>query len=163
MKLAFCQKLAIFLLLLLPVSLEAQNGLLMLYGKVVNDMQSIGEVRVEVISAKNDTIWDFVTPRNGSYKVNIPLGEVYTIEFNKEGYFKKSVGVMGFAIKDTIEQVSGRYFYQLDIELLPQDTDEQPIVIPPVAKLYIKDPDKGFTYDKQYVKWVQDEYEELTE
>lgn len=70
---------------------------------------------------------------------------------------------MGFAINDTIEQVSGRYFYQLDIELIPQNTDEQPVVIPPVAKLYIKDPDKGFTYDKQYVKWVQDEYEELTE
>ncbi len=153
----------LILLLWFPSLASAQNGLLMLHGKVVSDMQSLSEVRVEVISNENDTIWDFITPRNGSYKVNIPLGQVYTIEFYKEGYFKKAVGVMGFSIQDTIEQVSGRYFYQLDIEMLPNNLNEKPVVIPPVAKLYIEDPEKGFTYDKQYVKWVQDEYEELNE
>jgi len=145
----------LILLLWFPSLASAQNGLLMLHGKVVSDMQSLSEVRVEVIS--NENFFFF------SYKVNIPLGQVYTIEFYKEGYFKKAVGVMGFSIQDTIEQVSGRYFYQLDIEMLPNNLNEKPVVIPPVAKLYIEDPEKGFTYDKQYVKWVQDEYEELNE
>lgn len=75
MKFATCKKLAISLLLLLPLASEAHNGLLMIYGKVVSEMQSIGEVRVEVVSAKNDTLWDFISPRNGSYKVNVPLAK----------------------------------------------------------------------------------------
>jgi len=32
-----------------------------------------------------------------------------------------------------------------------------------MAKLYIKDQITGFTYDKKYVKWVSEKYEEELE
>lgn len=143
-------------------SLFAQNGVLMLHGKVVNKGSSLGGVTVEIISDQVDTIRTFTTPNNGSYKVNVPLGTVYSISFYKEGYVTKSIGVIGKALREV--NIDGRYFYQLDIELYLEGNDrEDETMIPPVAKLYIEDPKKGFTFDKQYVKWVQEEYREILE
>ena len=60
--------------------------------------------------------------------------------------------------------ISGRYFFQLDIEIFKEDDEElDETVLPPVAKLYIKDQTTGFTYDKKYVKWVSEKYEEELE
>ena len=36
-------------------------------------------------------------------------------------------------------------------------------ILPPVVKLYIKDQTTGFAYDKKYVKWVAEKYEEELE
>ncbi|MEQ8910380.1 MAG: hypothetical protein RIC95_14380 [Vicingaceae bacterium] len=140
----------------------AQNGMLMLHGRVVHEDNLLEGVEVEIISDQQDTIINFTTRRNGSYKANLRLGAVYNVAFFKEGYIDKSVGVIGLAPEG--ETIDGRYFYQLDIELYKLDENRvDETMIPPVAKLYIEDPDKGFTFDKQYVKWVQDEYEELTD
>lgn len=133
----------------------------MLHGRVVNKDNNVSHVNVEVVSSLNDTIITFTTQRNGAYKVNLLLGDVYNVAFSKEGYIEKSVGVVGIAPKGA--EINGRYFYQLDIELYKEEENRvDETMIPPVARLYIEDPEKGFTFDKQYVKWVQEQYEQLT-
>lgn len=50
----------------------------------------------------------------------------------------------------------------MDLELFKVNSDRlDETMLPPVAKLYIKEPNKGFTYDKDYVKWVSNHFEEL--
>jgi hypothetical protein len=131
----------------------------MLHGRVVNNGSTVGYVDIEIVK-DNDTIMEVSTQRNGGYKINLDLGSQFNIAFSKKGYIKKTVSVIGISA----EEVGGRYFYQLDIELIKTEEDRvDETMLPPVAKLYIKDPDDGFTYDKKYVKWVADEYEELEE
>jgi hypothetical protein len=158
----FLRSLFSIILLILPFTvLLAQSGKLMLHGRVVHEKKPLEDVTIELITSEADTVRSFKTPRNGSYKVIVPLGTVYSITFKKAGYLPKSVGVIGFSPND--KPIDGRYFFQLDIELYSEGEEQDETMIPPVAKLYIEDPEKGFTYDKQYLKWVQDEYKDLVE
>jgi hypothetical protein len=135
----------------------SQTGRLTLHGKVVNDSKSLGYVPFEVIK-DNEIVEEGMTQKNGSYKIDLELGAVYSVAFKKEGYITKTVGV----ITKSEEDISGLYFFQLDIDLFKVDSERQDeTMLPPVAKLYIVERDKGFIYDKQYVKWVAGQYEEL--
>ena len=65
---------------------------------------------------------------------------------------------------DSSISISGRFFYQLDIELFKEEDEVvDETVLPPAAKLYINEQLTGFTYDKKYVKWVAKKYKEERE
>ena len=85
----------------------------MLHGRVVNNGSTVGYVDIEIVK-DNDTIMEVSTQRNGGYKINLDLGSQFNIAFSKKGYIKKTVSVIGISA----EEVGGRYFYQLDIELI---------------------------------------------
>ena len=151
----------VFLVSILIISsgLTAQSGMLTLHGIVENESSSIGFVDIEVYK-DNELLEASMTQRNGSFKLDLELGSIYSVDFSKSGYVHKSVGVISKA-DSTIE---GRYFFQLDIELFRIDQEViDATMLPPVAKLYIKDEEMGFRFDKKYVKWMSDEYKELEE
>lgn len=142
------------------LSLIAQDGRLTLHGKMVNGKKTVPKVSIEVIK-DNQIIYEGYSQTNGSYKIDLPLGSIYNIAFQKDGFVTKQVGVIA---KHPEEDISGQYFFQLDLELFPIDSsDVAETILPPVAKLYIKKKEDGFTYDKQYVKWVADHYEDIEE
>ena len=148
------------MLLLFVSSLLAQTGRLTLNGRMVDGDKNIPAVSIEVIK-DNEIIYEGSSQKNGSYKIDLPLGAIYNIAFIKDGYITKQVGVI---TTHPEEDISGTYFFQLDLELFkirPEEVEET--ILPPVAKLYIKDKEKGFTYDKNYVKWVAEHYEEIDE
>lgn len=135
-----------------------QEGELRLYGRMENDGKMVPEVSIEVIK-DNQIIYEGKSKANGSYTLELELGSVYNIAFQKEGYVTKQVGVIAI---NTIEDISGTYTFQLDLELFKIDAgDTKDKMLPPVAKLYIRKAKEGFTYDKNYVKWVAGEYEEF--
>lgn len=138
--------------------LNAQSDLLILHGKIVNLGKTVPLVNYEVIQ-DNEIIMEGTTLQNGSFQIKLELGSVYDITFSKEGYITKQVGVIA---KYPEQDITGKYFFQMDLELYRVDEDRlDETMLPPVAKLYIKEPAKGFTYDKDYVKWVSSQFEDL--
>ena len=149
----------LFLLLFASGAVSAQSGRLTLHGVVENELVPVGFADIEVYK-DNEVFFNGKTQRNGSFKLDLELGSVYSIAFAKNGYIDKSVAV----IAKTDSTIEGRYFFQLDIELFRVDQnvlDES--MLPPVAKLYIRDEDMGFRYDKKYVKWVAGQYDDIEE
>lgn len=139
---------------------QEKAGTLRLYGRMENDGKMIPEVSIEVIQ-DNQIIFEGKNEPNGNYKLDLELGAVYNVAFQKKGYITKQVGVIAI---HPDEELTETYVFQLDLELFElQSGQKDDTVFPPVAKLYIKDVDKGFTYDKQYVKWVASQYEEVEE
>jgi len=147
------------LALLFFLSANAQNGKLTLQGRVENENIRLPDVVIEVYK-DNELYLRDTTERNGAYKVDLKLGSVYNVSYMKEGYVKKSIGVIGKS--EAVKQ--GRYFFQLDIELfrVGQETVDETI-LPPAAMLYLVDEKSGFAYDKRYVKWISGEYKDLDE
>ena len=138
---------------------QENTGMLRLHGRMENDGKMISDVTIEVIK-DNKIIYEGKTEQNGGYKLDLDLGAVYNIAFQKPGYVTKQVGVIAIHPEDKLTET---YVFQLDLELFERgEEDPDDTVLPPVAKLYIKDADKGFTYDKQYVKWVASKYEEVS-
>lgn len=141
-------------------SVIAQTGRLTLHGRMVDGRNTVPAVSIEVIK-DNEIIYEGYSQKNGSYKIDLPLGAVYNIAFQKDGFITKQVGVIA---KHPKEDISGTYFFQLDLELFKVDSsDVEDSILPPVAKLYIKEKENGFTYDKDYVKWVAERFEEIEE
>ena len=138
----------------------AQTGRLTAYGRVQHNKSIVKDVKIEVYK-DNKLYIETKNTFNGSFKVEMPMGSVYSISYSKDTYISKSVAVLTKAQDSTI---NGRFFYQLDIELFKEEDDkEDETLLPPVAKLYIKDINSGFKFDKKYVRWVADEYDEKIE
>ncbi len=149
----------LFLLLFSFGTISAQSGKLTLHGVVENESVAVGFADIEVYK-DNEVFFIGKTQRNGSFKLDLELGSVYSVAFAKRGYVDKSVAV----IAKSDSTIEGRYFFQLDIELFRVDQNSiDESMLPPVAKLYIRDEDMGFRYDKKYVKWVAGQYEDLGE
>lgn len=138
----------------------AQSGRLTLHGRMVEGNNTIPNVSIEVIK-DNEIIYEGFSQKNGSYKINLPIGAVYNIAFQRDGYVTKQVGVIAV---HPDEDISGSYFFQLDLELFKIGAEElSETILPPVAKLYIEKKEDGFTFDKNYVKWVAGEYDDIEE
>lgn len=138
-----------------------ETGALTIYGKVKYKKGMMSEVKIEVYK-DNELQKEMKNLINDSFKLDLKLGSVYSIAFSKDSYIEKSVSVV--AKTDSTTSISGRYFFQLDIELFKEEDGEvDETVLPPVAKLYIKDQNTGFVYDKKYVKWAAEEYNEEKE
>jgi hypothetical protein len=148
------------MLMCLTAFSQEEAGTLRLYGRMESNGKMIPDVSIEVIK-DNQIIYEGKNEPNGSYKLDLELGAVYNVAFQKMGYITKQVGVIAI---HPDKELTETYVFQLDLELLELHSGEEDnTVLPPVAKLYIKDADKGFTYDKQYVKWVATKYEEVEE
>ncbi len=142
--------------MLLCLNVSSQEGTLRLHGRMESNGKMIPGVSIEVIK-DNQIIYEGKTDEKGNYKLDLELGSVYNIAFIKDGYVTKQVGVI--AIHPEAE-LTKNYAFQLDLELFEEDSDTpDDTMLPPVAKLYIKDVNKGFTYDKKYVKWVATEFQ----
>jgi len=138
-------------------SLSAQTGRLTLHGRVKNGARIVNDATIEVYK-NNELFIETKNQRNGSFKLDLTLGKIYSVTFKKKGYIDKSVAV----IAKSDSTIRGRYFFQLDIELYRLDQEGQDeSVLPPAAKLYIKTKDGGFKYDKKYVRWVANAFEEI--
>tara|TARA_R110000868_G_scaffold96405_1_gene265251 strand:- start:1079 stop:1567 length:489 start_codon:yes stop_codon:yes gene_type:complete len=134
-----------------------QQGTLTLHGKVENESQTLSYVDFEVYK-DNEVFYKGQTMRNGSFKIDLDLGHVYNVAFSKDGYVEKSVAV----ISASDSTITGRYFFQMDLELFRVEQDAiDETMLPPVAKLYIIDENEGFRYDKKYVKWISNKYDDL--
>lgn len=141
------------------MGLLAQTGKITLHGKTKYKKSIVADVNMEIYQ-DNVLYKETKTYRNGSFKIDLPLGHVYSVTFKKEDYIEKSVAV----ITKSDSTIRGRYFFQLDIVLFKDGEDEEDeSMLPPVAKLYIKNKNEGFKYDKKYVRWVAEEYEEEIE
>jgi len=135
----------------------AQEGTLTVHGRVENNQSTISFVDIEIYR-DNQIFYTGQTLRNGSFKIDLELGHVYDVAFSKEGFVEKSVAVIGKGDST----INGRFFFQLDIELFRVDQDVvDETMLPPVAKLYILDESEGFRFDKKYVKWISNKYEDL--
>ena len=155
-------KLYIPLLLCLFVTASfAQVGNLTLYGRVENKGRVLENVSIEIVK-DNDSIIQTSAKRNGSYTLSFELGSIYNIAFSKDGYLSKSVEIIG--ISPEKEKVSGRYNYQMDIELQKYKKDDKSeTLLSPVVRLVLLNDKKGFVYDSDYSKWAADEYKNLKE
>jgi len=152
---------SLLVLLISSTLIYSQNGKLTIHGRVENKGNPIPDVVIEVYK-DNELMIDSETHNNGAFKLDLVLGSVYNIDFSKDGYINKAIGVI--ARSDSAMVLSGRFFYQIDIELFRADQDEvDETMLPPVAKLYMVDPQSGFHYDKRYVRWVSGEYEDVKE
>lgn len=130
-----------------------------MHGKVKNELRIVKETTIEVYQ-DNALILVTENQRNGGFKLDLDLGSVYSVTFKKEGFVDKSIAV----IAKSDSTIIGRYFFQLDIELFRVDQNEfDESVLPPAAKLYIKSEDDGFKYDKKYVRWIANQFEEIEE
>jgi len=153
--------LSILCLFYFSTEIFAQTGKLTLHGRVENKTSSVGYVDIEVYK-DNEIFYEGTTQKNGGFKLDLALGAIYNISFSKDGYIKKSVGVI--AKTDSTISLSGRYFFQIDIELFKvSQTEIDQTILPPVAKLYMVDPKSGFHYDKRYVRWVSGEFDDVKE
>ena len=149
-----------FLLAYLSGSAQ-QPGSLTIHGIVVYKKSKLNDVRIEVFK-DNELQHEVENLSNGSFKVTLQLGSVYNVQFFKNGFIEKSIAVVAKA--DSSISISGRFFYQLDIELFKEEDEVvDETVLPPAAKLYINEQLTGFTYDKKYVKWVAKKYKEERE
>tara|TARA_R110000868_G_scaffold57616_2_gene177984 strand:- start:138 stop:614 length:477 start_codon:yes stop_codon:yes gene_type:complete len=152
---------SLLLVLVYLNSSAQQTGSLTIYGIVVHNKSTLKNVKIEVYK-DNELQQETENLSNGSFKLTLKLGSVYNVSFLKNDYIQKSIAVV--AKTDSSISISGRFFYQLDIELFKEDDgviDET--ALPPAAKLYINDASTGFTYDKKYVKWVAKRYKEESE
>lgn len=151
----------LFSLFLMSTAIYAQNGKLTLHGRVENKSSSVGLVDIEVYK-DNEVFYQGTTQKNGAFKIDLELGSIYNIDFSKKGYVNKAIGVI--AKTDSAMTFSGRYFFQIDIELFKVNQAEiDETILPPVAKLYMVNPEAGFLYDKKYVRWVSGEYDDVKE
>ena len=153
--------LSILCVLLFSSGIYAQNGRLTLHGRVENRTSAVGFVQIEVYR-DNEVFYEGTTQKNGAFKLDLELGSIYNIDFSKNGFVNKAVGVI--AKSDSAMSFNGRYFFQIDIELFKinqEDIDQT--MLPPVAKLYMVDPESGFHYDKKYVRWVSGEFDDIKE
>jgi uncharacterized membrane protein YfhO len=127
----------------------------------VHSKSTLRDVKTKVYK-NNELLQETENLSNGSFKLTLELGSVYNVSFLKNDYVEKSIAVV--AKTDSSISISGRFFYQLDIELFKEDDGViDQTALPPVAKLYINEESTGFTYDKKYVKWVAKKYKEESE
>jgi hypothetical protein len=150
------KNLYLLILILITSYSYSQNGTLRIHGRVENENKLVKQVSVEVVK-DNELIDEFTNSSNGSYRLSLKLGSVYNVTFFKEGYISKTVGVIA---KTPDSLITGQFFFQLDVDLFPlnmPDTNET--VFPDVAKLFLKDEKEGFVYDKQYVRWITNEFD----
>ncbi len=139
--------------------LVAQSGKLTLHGRVENGTSGVPYTSFEVYK-DNESFDKGTTMKNGAFKLDLELGSVYNIAFSKEGFVRKSVDI----IAKSDSTIEGRYFFQIDIELFKVSQDEvDETLLPPIAKLYIREANEGFRFDKKYVNWTAGEYKELEE
>ncbi|MFT5667165.1 MAG: putative membrane protein YfhO [Vicingaceae bacterium] len=147
----------LFIISCLALSAQ-QTGSLTVYGIMKYKKSIVNEVQIEVYR-DNKVYKELLNVKNGSFKLYLQLGHVYSVTFRKESFIEKSIAVV--AKTDSSISINGRYFFQLDIELFKEEDHEvDESMLPPVAKLYIKDQDSGFTFDKKYVKWVAEKFDE---
>ncbi len=143
-------------------SAYAQDGFLRMYGRVEEGSTVLKDVTIEVIK-DNKMIKEFKNNVKGAYEISFDLGSIYNVKFLKEGYVTKSIDVIAMTPDLSM---SGNYFFQLDIDLFrlgENPEDEEEVLLPSVAKIYLKDAKEGFIYDQKYVRWISDEYDELKE
>lgn len=146
---------------MLAISSFAQTGSLTLYGRVENKGRMLENVSIEIVK-DNDSIIQDSAKGNGSYILKFELGSIYNVAFSKDGYLQKSVAVIG--ISPEKEKVSGKYKYQLDIELQKYTKDDKDeTILPPIVKLFILNDEKGFIYDSNYNKWATEIYKNIKE
>ncbi|MFT6165486.1 MAG: putative membrane protein YfhO [Vicingaceae bacterium] len=127
----------------------------------MHSKSTLRDVKTKVYK-NNELLQETENLSNGSFKLTLELGSVYNVSFLKNDYVEKSIAVV--AKTDSSISISGRFFYQLDIELFKEDDGViDQTALPPVAKLYINEESTGFTYDKKYVKWVAKKYKEESE
>lgn len=113
------------------------------------------------IYENNELILEFSNNVNGAYSTKFSLGNVYSMQFSKEGYVTKSIDVIAIT-PDSL--MSGMFFFQLDIDLFKQTEEEEAdALLPSAAKIFLKDTDQGFIYDKRYVRWAGEEYQSIKE
>jgi hypothetical protein len=138
-----------------------QTGNLTIHGKVKYKTSLLDDVKIEVYK-DNQLQQEAKSLRNGSFRLDLKLGSIYNVTYLKKDFIEKSVAVIARA--DSSLVINGRFYFQLDIELYKEgDGQTDNTVLPPVAKLYIKDATTGFSYDKKYVRWISDQYEEALE
>lgn len=131
-----------------------------MHGRVENGPSSIKDVEIRIYE-NNELIREFTNNLNGSYSAKFSLGNVYSMEFSKKGFITKSIDVIAMT-PDSL--MSGMFFFQLDIDLFEEIPDREPeMVLPSAAKIYLKDTEQGFIYDKRYVRWAGEEYESIKE
>jgi hypothetical protein len=147
----------LFIISCLALSAQ-QTGSLTVYGIMKYKKSIVNEVQIEVYR-DNKVYKELRNVKNGSFKLYLQLVHVYSVTFRKESFIEKSIAVV--AKTDSSISINGRYFFQLDIGLFKEVANEvDESMLPPVAKLYIKDQDSGFTFDKKYVKWVAEKFDE---
>ena len=142
---------------LASIMVTAQEGELTLHGRVENNNSMLSFVDFEIYQ-DNEMHYKGQTQKNGSFKIELELGHIYSVAFHKPGYINKSVAIIGKGDST----INGKFFFQLDLELFRIDQEvSDETMLPPVAKLYIHDQDEGFRYDKKYVNWMSEEYEDI--
>lgn len=157
------KKLIILLLSILTSSLitaQISAGMLRMHGRVENGSSSIKDVDIRIYE-NNELIREFSNNVNGAYSAKFALGNVYSVEFSKEGFITKSIDVIA---KTPDSLMMGMFFFQLDIDLFEEtDESDSEAILPSAAKIYLKDTDQGFIYDKRYVRWAGEEYQSIKE
>lgn len=134
--------------------------MLRMHGRIENGASTLKDVTIKVYE-NNEMIREFSNNVNGAYSTKFSLGNVYSIEFSKEGYITKSIDVIAMT-PDSL--MSGMFFFQLDIDLFEENLDnDEDAILPSAAKIFLKDTDQGFIYDKRYVRWAGEEYEAVKE
>lgn len=127
-----------------------QTGSLTIHGLVLHKQSISKAVKIEAYK-DNELQQAAENLSSGSFKLTLELGSVYNVSFFKSGYIEKSIAAV--AKTESSISISGRFFYQLDIEIFKEgDGNVDETALPPAAKLYINEQSTGFTYDKKYVK-----------
>ena len=94
-----------------------QTGSLTIHGLVLHKQSISKAVKIEAYK-DNELQQAAENLSSGSFKLTLELGSVYNVSFFKSGYIEKSIAAV--AKTESSISISGRFFYQLDIELFKE-------------------------------------------
>ncbi len=146
---------------------QAQN--LKAYG-VLKDFLTKTPICAGEINVYHDgeLVGSFLTDEKGEYSIELKLGYVYAISYNKAGFYSKFVGLNTIGSEDSLvfKYLSTRSVYEssykirMDLDLsyafIPYRDD---VFLQPIAWSYYDGELGGFTFDMDYVDSIKEDVE----
>lgn len=140
-----------------PVIANAQNGDIFITGSVKNDesAKKMGDIKITV--KQDGTSFDQIeTSGNGKYEFTFPLGHVYDISFQRDGFITKTIR---FNTKDIPEEdQAGGFRADLDMSMVekPDGFDEE-VTEEPIGIASFDEQKNAIEFDYAYTAQRQKE------
>ena len=145
-----------------PFYIYPQADVLVIDGFVRDqkDESKLAAVRVEVMQNGNDFA-KTITKDNGKFEFKLPLEADYMLQFFKRGYVGKKISINARNIPPE-DAAFGYEFGGWNVKLFREvEGLDVSILDKPIARIVYDTVANVFTYDKEYIKLVENEMEQM--
>jgi hypothetical protein len=158
-----------FLVLIITFSagthLFAQDNVILAYGAVkdFNTNKKLESVDITILQ-NGSPFENFITPGNGKYEFELPLGHIYSVNFSLDGYIGKKLQLDTKGIPE--EDMAGGFQMSLDMSLFEYiEGFDSSILDVPIGKSSFDPQQNAMSWDEGHTSRmqdkIQDEFERL--